>query len=166
MLGFLGGLWLSAAPFVLGYQAAGEGWTNATRNDLWVGTGLAIISVAGFVFHTLSLLKELRANGIVPDEKNPSGQPLKEPVSPPGTARESRVTEHTVGHPAAKMPEDVPRDGRPGEVLVVKNLHRADESLGWRGGGRLRSSLPVLGTVLTLVAVVLFLYARGGVKKP
>ena len=159
MLGFLGGLWLSAAPFVLGYQAAGEGWTNATRNDLWVGAGLAIISVAGFVFHTLSLLRELRANGIFPDGKNPSGQPLKEPVSPSSTARESRVTENTVGRPAARMPEDVPQDGRPGEVLAAKRLHRGD-------GGRLRSSLPVLGTVLTLVAVVLFLYARGGLKKP
>ena len=31
-------------PFVLGYQAAGDGWANATRNDLWVGAGFVIIS--------------------------------------------------------------------------------------------------------------------------
>ncbi|MFD2356733.1 hypothetical protein ACFSTC_56945 [Nonomuraea ferruginea] len=38
---FLAGLWLVAAPFVVGYQPRGAALTAATVNDLWIGGALA-----------------------------------------------------------------------------------------------------------------------------
>jgi hypothetical protein len=43
---FAAGVWLVAAPFALGYQAAGAGWTGATKTDVITG---AVLTVAGFV---------------------------------------------------------------------------------------------------------------------
>ena len=31
---FAAGVWLVAAPFALGYQAGGRGWTGATKTDV------------------------------------------------------------------------------------------------------------------------------------
>jgi hypothetical protein len=43
---FATGVWLIVAPFALGYQHAGAGWTGATRTDVITGGALA---AAGFV---------------------------------------------------------------------------------------------------------------------
>jgi hypothetical protein len=42
---FAAGVWLVAAPFALGYQHPGAGWTGATRTDVVTG---ALLAVAGF----------------------------------------------------------------------------------------------------------------------
>ncbi|MQA94011.1 MAG: hypothetical protein GEV11_04960 [Streptosporangiales bacterium] len=60
---FLGGLWLIAAPFAVGYQPLGGGWVTATRNDLWVGALVSGISFAGLVVYAADALRELAARG-------------------------------------------------------------------------------------------------------
>lgn len=42
---FAAGLWLVVAPFAVGYQHPGAGWTGATRTDVITG---GLLAVAGF----------------------------------------------------------------------------------------------------------------------
>jgi hypothetical protein len=44
---FGAGVWLVAAPFALGYQAAGAGWSGATKTDVITGGALAAAGFAG-----------------------------------------------------------------------------------------------------------------------
>jgi hypothetical protein len=44
---FAAGAWLVAAPFALGYQHPGAGWTGATRTDVILGGLLAAAGFAG-----------------------------------------------------------------------------------------------------------------------
>jgi hypothetical protein len=44
---FAAGAWLITAPFALGYQHAGTGWTGATRTDVVTGGALALAGFAG-----------------------------------------------------------------------------------------------------------------------
>ncbi|MER6574181.1 hypothetical protein [Nonomuraea sp. NPDC001023] len=60
---FLTGLWLVAAPFAVGYQPRGAGYTDATVNDLWVGGGLAAVSFAALVIYAADSLRELARRG-------------------------------------------------------------------------------------------------------
>jgi hypothetical protein len=43
---FAVGVWLVAAPFALGYQPAGVGWTGATKADVVTG---GVLAAAGFI---------------------------------------------------------------------------------------------------------------------
>jgi len=43
---FAAGGWLVAAPFALGYQPAGTGWTGATKTDVITG---GVLAAAGFI---------------------------------------------------------------------------------------------------------------------
>jgi hypothetical protein len=43
---FAAGVWLVAAPFALRLQAAGLGWTGATKTDVITG---GVLAAAGFV---------------------------------------------------------------------------------------------------------------------
>ena len=62
----LTGGWLILAPFALGFQAHTAGsWTDMTENDLWVGAGVVLLSVAGLVFFARGLVAALRAGGVV-----------------------------------------------------------------------------------------------------
>ncbi|MFC5821090.1 hypothetical protein [Nonomuraea harbinensis] len=56
---FLAGLWLVAAPFVVGYQPRGTALTAATVNDLWIGGALAGGSFLGLAWYAADLLHEL-----------------------------------------------------------------------------------------------------------
>ncbi|MGI5268289.1 hypothetical protein ACQEUU_03985 [Nonomuraea sp. CA-218870] len=60
---FVTGLWLVAAPFVVGYQPRGAELTAATVNDLWVGGALAGGSFLGLAGYAASALRELTARG-------------------------------------------------------------------------------------------------------
>ena len=44
---FAAGIWLVAAPFALGCQQAGAGWTGATKTDVILGGLLAAGGFAG-----------------------------------------------------------------------------------------------------------------------
>ncbi|MEV0149310.1 MULTISPECIES: hypothetical protein [unclassified Nonomuraea] len=60
---FLAGLWLVAAPFVVGYQPRGAGFSDATVNDLWVGGLLAGLSFATLVGYTGAALRAVARRG-------------------------------------------------------------------------------------------------------
>jgi hypothetical protein len=58
LVGLLG-CWLAAAPFVTGDQPRGARWTGATRNDVALGTALAVVSLLtlfGYVAAAVSWL--------------------------------------------------------------------------------------------------------------
>src|SRR5690606_9782878 len=59
----LAGLWLVAAPFVVGYQPRDAALTPATVNDLWVGGALAGVSFLGLIGYAAALLRELVQHG-------------------------------------------------------------------------------------------------------
>jgi cytochrome c oxidase assembly factor CtaG len=58
VLTFLGGVWLFLAPFIVGYQEVGEGWIDATRNDLWVGGILMAVSALTFFLFVAFALRD------------------------------------------------------------------------------------------------------------
>jgi hypothetical protein len=43
--------WLILAPFALGYQPAGQAWSDATRTELWTGIGLLVLALAAAVLY-------------------------------------------------------------------------------------------------------------------
>ena len=56
------GVWLVAAPFALGYQAAGAGWTDATKTDVITGGVLAAAGFAGLLGVIAGRVGELYAD--------------------------------------------------------------------------------------------------------
>ncbi|WP_336212544.1 hypothetical protein [Nonomuraea sp. LPB2021202275-12-8] len=60
---FLAGLWLVAAPFVVGYQPSGAPYADATVNDLWVGGMLAGVSFVALVVYAAEALRALTGRG-------------------------------------------------------------------------------------------------------
>lgn len=59
---FAAGIWLAAAPFALGYQLAGAGWTGATKTDVITGGLLAVAGFAGLFGVTIGRVVELYAD--------------------------------------------------------------------------------------------------------
>jgi hypothetical protein len=59
---FAGGVWLVAAPFALGYQAVGVGWTGATKTDVITGGVLAMAGFAGLFAVIAGRVRELYAD--------------------------------------------------------------------------------------------------------
>jgi hypothetical protein len=60
---FLGGLWLVAAPFAVGYQPRGTTYVDATINDLWLGGAIAGLSFVALVVYAADALRELAHRG-------------------------------------------------------------------------------------------------------
>jgi hypothetical protein len=59
---FAAGIWLVAAPFALGYQPAGTGWTGATKTDVIAGGLLAVAGFAGLFGVTAGRVDQLYAD--------------------------------------------------------------------------------------------------------
>jgi hypothetical protein len=59
---FAAGIWLVAAPFALGYQPAGAGWTGATKTDVILGGLLAAAGFAGLLGVTAGRVMQLYAD--------------------------------------------------------------------------------------------------------
>lgn len=55
----LGGAWLAAAPWVVGYQPSGQAWTAGTRNEFWLGFGLVAVSLGALVGYVANALRSL-----------------------------------------------------------------------------------------------------------
>lgn len=53
------GLWLIAAPFVVGYQPLNHPWTDATRNEVTTGATLAGLSFVALAVYAGDLLHDL-----------------------------------------------------------------------------------------------------------
>jgi hypothetical protein len=59
---FAAGVWLVAAPFALGYQLPGAGWTGATKTDVITGGLLAVAGFAGLFGVVAGRVVELYAD--------------------------------------------------------------------------------------------------------
>jgi len=59
----VGGLWLVAAPFVVGYQPLDKPWSAAVGNDVVVGGLLAGISFLGLAVYVADLLRDVARRG-------------------------------------------------------------------------------------------------------
>jgi hypothetical protein len=59
---FAAGVWLVAAPFAVGYQHAGAGWTGATRTDVITGCLLAVAGLSGIFAVIAGRVGELYAD--------------------------------------------------------------------------------------------------------
>jgi hypothetical protein len=59
---FATGLWLIAAPFALGYQHPGAGWSGGTRTDVFTGGALAAAGFAGLFAVLAGRVGELYAD--------------------------------------------------------------------------------------------------------
>ncbi|HEX6444338.1 MAG TPA: hypothetical protein VF053_04550 [Streptosporangiales bacterium] len=55
----LGGAWLAAAPFVVGYQSRGGHWPEGTRNEFFVGIGIMAVAVTALVVFAGNALAEI-----------------------------------------------------------------------------------------------------------
>jgi hypothetical protein len=59
---FAAGVWLVAAPFAMGYQLAGAGWTGTTKTDVITGGLLAAGGFAGLFGVAAGRVVELYAD--------------------------------------------------------------------------------------------------------
>jgi hypothetical protein len=57
-IGFLTGIWLFLAPFIVEYQKVGQDWTDATKNDLWTGGALIAISALTLILFAAFALRD------------------------------------------------------------------------------------------------------------
>lgn len=56
------GMWLVAAPFAVGFQSPGTGWSGATRTDEIVGGTLAMAGFAGLIGIIAGRVSEMYAD--------------------------------------------------------------------------------------------------------
>lgn len=62
VVGFVAGIWLVFAPFIVEYQKVGQDWIDATKSDLWTGGTLIAISVLTLLlFASFALRDAVRA---------------------------------------------------------------------------------------------------------
>ena len=84
LLSLLAGGWLMLAPFALGYQPSGAAWSDATRNNFWVGLAVVLLAAIGTVLFARSLVAELRAAGVI--ERRPRPEPVESAAVAPAVA--------------------------------------------------------------------------------
>ena len=58
VVGFVAGIWLVFAPFLVGYQKVGQDWIDATKNDLWTGGALIAISALTLLLFAAFALRD------------------------------------------------------------------------------------------------------------
>jgi hypothetical protein len=85
VLGFVGGVWLFLAPFIVGYQEVGQDWIDATRNDLWAGGALMAVSALTFFLFAAFALRDavIRADERRRAEEEDTQSRGSEPASGP-----------------------------------------------------------------------------------
>jgi hypothetical protein len=76
----LAGAWLVLAPFALGTQASGQAWTTETRTDVWTGTGVLVIGLAGVAAFVAALRQDLADRGLA--VRRPTALPVPDPEQP------------------------------------------------------------------------------------
>lgn len=59
------GIWIVIAPTVIGYQPAGQPWSDATYNDVLVGGLLTVVSLAVLAVQLIATTRaRLRAGSV------------------------------------------------------------------------------------------------------
>jgi hypothetical protein len=58
IIGFLAGVWIFLAPFIVEYQKVGQDWIDATKNDLWTGGALMAASALTLLLFTAFALRD------------------------------------------------------------------------------------------------------------
>ncbi len=58
VIGFLAGVWIFLAPFIVEYQKVGQDWIDATKNDLWTGGALMAVSALTLVLFAALALRD------------------------------------------------------------------------------------------------------------
>lgn len=59
VLTLLGGMWLAAAPWLVGYQHRGADWSTGTVNEFWMGIGLVALATAALTTYVAAALRSL-----------------------------------------------------------------------------------------------------------
>lgn len=70
----LAGGWLILAPFALGYQPYGADWVSQTTNSFVMGICVAVVALISFALFFYSLLRSLRAAGVLTAPTRPVAQ--------------------------------------------------------------------------------------------
>lgn len=71
---FFAGGWLILAPFALGYQPWGASWVSQTTNDFSTGIPVAVVALLCFAVFFVSLLRALRASGVIAARQRPAAR--------------------------------------------------------------------------------------------
>lgn len=58
IIGFVAGVWIFLAPFIVEYQKVGQDWIEATRNDLWSGGALMAVSALTLLLFSAFALRD------------------------------------------------------------------------------------------------------------
>jgi hypothetical protein len=81
----LAGGWLVLSPWALGTQAAGGGWTDATRSVVATGAFLVLLAVIGLLVAIADVLRTFRTLGVVQPKPSPA-QTAPQPQAQPAAA--------------------------------------------------------------------------------
>jgi hypothetical protein len=81
--GLMGGGWLIAAPFALGFQRSNTAWVDATKVDVFTGAGVVALGLLTLVGFAAGLVATLRAEGALAQRRH------AEPEEPPEETRDS-----------------------------------------------------------------------------
>jgi hypothetical protein len=87
--GVLGGAWLIVAPFALGYQPENADWADATKVDVFTGTGILVLGLVSVAAFAAGLAATLRAEGALPPKARRAAPP-PEPEEATGEVAELR----------------------------------------------------------------------------
>ncbi|HEY9293523.1 MAG TPA: hypothetical protein VIP98_19780 [Microlunatus sp.] len=81
VLMFLGGLWLVAAPFIVGYQHRSSDWSDGTTASVAVGAGVAVLALATLVAFVAGIGYEVTRLARRPQRSEEASAPA-DPVDP------------------------------------------------------------------------------------
>jgi hypothetical protein len=138
IIGLAGG-WLILAPFALGYQQYGAGWTNQTVNDFATGIPVAVVALISFALFFMALLGSLRATGVLVSRPKPQPQEALTPVqyqpqvtAPLASTSDQNDLDKTLATLAAALAADLTARRQPGsdqqsEQSIEQVVNRRDE---------------------------------------
>lgn len=79
----LGGMWVAAAPFIVGYQPRSPHWAMGTTNEFAVGLGLVTVAFAGLLVFAANALRALsRTRQVDEAQQGGLGSPAGDAASP------------------------------------------------------------------------------------
>ena len=121
--GVLGGAWLILAPFALGYQPEDAAWADATKVDVFSGTGILVLGLVSVAAFAAGLAATLRAEGALPPRgRRPAPPP--EPDEATGEVAELRGMLARLAAALENQEETEPPGERHGEPAAAPARER------------------------------------------